>query len=95
MKILPELRKSYSELKTKNSIDIEFDSVIKYAEKITKFLEKIIDEKNNCSEIIINDNFSNACKASEKGITNEMHRSAIEIISKYWVYGKYTHKYKF
>lgn len=96
MQIHQEMLNQFKEFNSRYSTDIEFDSVYKYTNKIAEFIEVYAKTHG----VPVTQEFVDKCfeeaiqKADRYGITNEMHRRSLEILSKYWIHGKFVSKYK-
>lgn len=105
MKIQPQLQEKFAIFCRNYSSDIEYDSIIKYVQRLSLFLEVKIDEeqklhskKNKNNEIcknVIKANIKQALTNCDvNGITTNQQRIAIEILSKYWLYGDFLQEIK-
>jgi hypothetical protein len=92
MKIHTSKQKDYDTLCQKYSTDIEYDTILKYANKLSCFLESKIME-NPCQKNL-DLNFEQGCSFADIGVTHDMHRRAIELLSKYWIFGDFLIKHK-
>lgn len=96
MKIIQNKIQEYNIFCQKYSTDIEYDTILKYVNKLTFYLENKLQNLNSTidSQKILDKHFKDACNYADNGVTFDMHRRAIELLNKFWIYGNLIAKYK-